>query len=149
MLWCHTCIFLEMKIFSFPQKITSVGSSAFQKKLQRLDQPTLVNFFVFFKKNYNDCINSFSKSKWTGLKWKKICNPKCLDKRGTIILKFCFVFDFHTTWLSIKYRFNVVIWIIIFLVQNSYSGVSIKNIDILPNRQYIANTADSAQEQSS
>ena len=28
-----------------------------------------------------------------------------------------------------------------------YSGVSIKNIDILPNRQYIANTADSAQEQ--
>ena len=29
----------------------------------------------------------------------------------------------------------------------TYSGVSIKNIDILPNRQYIANTADSAQEQ--
>ena len=28
----------------------------------------------------------------------------------------------------------------------SYSDVSIKNIDILPNRQYIANTADSAQE---
>ena len=28
-----------------------------------------------------------------------------------------------------------------------YSGVSIKNIDILPNRQYRANTADSAQEQ--
>ena len=28
-----------------------------------------------------------------------------------------------------------------------YSVVSIKNIDILPNRQYIANTADSAQEQ--
>ena len=27
-----------------------------------------------------------------------------------------------------------------------YSDVSIKNIDILPNRQYIANTADSAQE---
>ena len=27
-----------------------------------------------------------------------------------------------------------------------YSAVSIKNIDILPNRQYIANTADSAQE---
>ena len=27
-----------------------------------------------------------------------------------------------------------------------YSGVSIKNIDILPNRQYIANTADLAQE---
>ena len=28
-----------------------------------------------------------------------------------------------------------------------YSDVSIKNIDILPNRQYIAYTADSAQEQ--
>ena len=28
-----------------------------------------------------------------------------------------------------------------------YSDVSITNIDILPNRQYIANTADSAQEQ--
>jgi hypothetical protein len=28
----------------------------------------------------------------------------------------------------------------------AYSDVSIKNIDILPNRQYIANTADSAQE---
>ena len=27
-----------------------------------------------------------------------------------------------------------------------YSDVSIKNIDILPNRQYIANTADLAQE---
>jgi hypothetical protein len=30
---------------------------------------------------------------------------------------------------------------------HEYSYVSIKNIDILPNRQYIANTADSAQEQ--
>ena len=30
---------------------------------------------------------------------------------------------------------------------NDYSDVSIKNIDILPNRQYIANIADSAQEQ--
>ena len=30
-------------------------------------------------------------------------------KRGTLILKFCFDFDFHTTGLSIKYRFNVVI----------------------------------------
>ena len=30
--------------------------------------------------------------------------------------------------------------------QTIYSVVSIKNIDILPNRQYIANTADSAQE---
>ena len=31
--------------------------------------------------------------------------------------------------------------------QASYSDVSIKNIDILPNWQYIANTTDSAQEQ--
>ena len=31
--------------------------------------------------------------------------------------------------------------------RHGYSVVSIKNIDILPNRQYIANTADSAQEQ--
>ena len=31
--------------------------------------------------------------------------------------------------------------------QDSYSSVSIKNIDILPNRQYITITADSAQEQ--
>ena len=30
---------------------------------------------------------------------------------------------------------------------SAYSDVSIKNIDILPNRQYIANTANSAQEQ--
>ena len=29
----------------------------------------------------------------------------------------------------------------------TYSDVSIKNTDILLNRQYIANTADSAQEQ--
>ena len=29
----------------------------------------------------------------------------------------------------------------------SYSDVSIKNINILPNRQYIANTANLAQEQ--
>ena len=29
----------------------------------------------------------------------------------------------------------------------AYSDVSIKNIDILPNWQYIANTADLAQEQ--
>ena len=32
------------------KKITSVGSSAFQKKLQRLDQPTLVIFFGNEKK---------------------------------------------------------------------------------------------------
>ena len=31
--------------------------------------------------------------------------------------------------------------------ETTYSDVSIKNIDILPNQQYIANTADSAQEQ--
>ena len=59
--------FFEMKIFSHPNKITSVGSSAFQKNLQRLDQPTLVFFFAFLKKIYNDWIKSFSKSKWTGL----------------------------------------------------------------------------------
>ena len=40
------------------KKITSVGSSAFQKKLQRLDQPTLVIFFenekiLISKKKYN------------------------------------------------------------------------------------------------
>ena len=29
----------------------------------------------------------------------------------------------------------------------AYSDVPIMNIDILPNRQYIANTANSAQEQ--
>ena len=36
--------------FSFPNKITIVGSSAFRKNLQRLDQPTLANFFAFFEK---------------------------------------------------------------------------------------------------
>ena len=36
---------------------------------------------------------------------------------------------------------------LIFNLEVPYSDVSIKNIDILPNRQYIANTADSAQEQ--
>ena len=38
--WCFDAIlvfFLEMEIFSFPPKIISVGSSAFQKKLQQLD----------------------------------------------------------------------------------------------------------------
>ena len=34
-----------VNFFKKCQKITSVGSSAFQKKLQRLDQPTLVIFF--------------------------------------------------------------------------------------------------------
>ena len=33
-----------VNFFKKCQKITSVGSSAFQKNLQRLDQPTLVNF---------------------------------------------------------------------------------------------------------
>ena len=32
-------------------------------------------------------------------------------------------------------------------LERRYSDVSIMNIDILPNRRYIANTADSAQEQ--
>ena len=32
---------------------TIVGSSAFRKNLQRLDQPTLVNFFAFFEKITN------------------------------------------------------------------------------------------------
>ena len=63
-------IFLWNKIFSISKKITSVGSSAFQKKLQRLDQPTLVNFLTFFEKNYNDWIKgklSKSRLRWTGL----------------------------------------------------------------------------------
>ena len=46
----HTWFFLEVNIFLFPKKITSVGSSAFQKNLQRLDQPTLVIFFGNEKK---------------------------------------------------------------------------------------------------
>ena len=49
MLWCHTCIFLEMEIFFISKKNTSVGSSAFQKNLQRLDQPTLVIFLEMKK----------------------------------------------------------------------------------------------------
>ena len=64
--WCFDpilTIFLEMKFFSFPKKITSVGSSAFQKNLQRLDQPTLVIFLTFLEKNYDNWI----KYKWTGL----------------------------------------------------------------------------------
>ena len=43
-----------MIFFSFPKKL-SVGSSAFQKILQWLDQPTLV-FFWIFEKNYSDWI---------------------------------------------------------------------------------------------
>ena len=56
MLWSHCKFF---------------GSSAFQKNLQRLDQPTLVFFFCIFEKNYNDWIKSFSKSKWTGLRQRR------------------------------------------------------------------------------
>ena len=41
---------------------------------------------------------------------KMVYEKKSARKKiGTIILKFCFDFDFHTTGLSIKYRFNVVI----------------------------------------
>ena len=56
---------------------------------------------------------------------------------------FCIYFGRKYTYLSIK------VWrIYIFILQTAYkySAVSIKNIDILPNRQYKANTADSAQE---
>ena len=70
--------FFEMKKISFPKKIISVGSRAFQKKLQRLDQPTLVIFLTFFEKNYNNWIKgklSKSKLRWTGLKYIYI--PKC------------------------------------------------------------------------
>ena len=50
-------------------------------------------------------------------------------------------------WLTDSDLSQITIFFIqIFFLQN-YSGVSIKNIDILPNRQYIANIADSAQEQ--
>ena len=55
------------KIF-ISKKITSVGSSAFQKNLQRLDQTD--TFLTFFEKNYNDwikCKLSKSKFRWTGL----------------------------------------------------------------------------------
>ena len=45
----------------------------------------------------------------------------------------------HVSRLVVQSWFLKVIYV--------YSDVSIKNIDILPNRQYIANTADSAQEQ--
>ena len=40
-----------MIFFFISKKNTSVGSSAFQKNLQRLDQPTLIFFFAFLKKN--------------------------------------------------------------------------------------------------
>ena len=43
----------------------------------------------------------------------------------------------YQTQVAKEYNFNCF---------TTYSDVSIKNIDILPNQQYIANTADSAQE---
>ena len=45
------------------KKITSVGSSAFQKNLQRLDQPTLVFFFENKKKLIS------KKNTTMGFKW--------------------------------------------------------------------------------
>ena len=45
------------------KKFTSVGSSAFQKNLQRLDQPTLVNFFG------NEKILISKKNTTMGFKW--------------------------------------------------------------------------------
>ena len=66
--WCSdpTLVFVfKWKFFWISKKITSVGSSTFQKNL-RLDQPTLV-IFLAFEKNYNNWIKSFSKSKRTGL----------------------------------------------------------------------------------
>ena len=66
----HTCIYFWYQNFFISKKITSVGSSAFQKKLQRLDQLTLVIFFAFLKKittTGRRQQKSFSKSKWTGL----------------------------------------------------------------------------------
>ena len=45
------------------KKITSVGSSAFQKN----GSANTCNFFCIFEKNYNDWIKSFYKSNWTGL----------------------------------------------------------------------------------
>jgi hypothetical protein len=59
---------------------------------------------------------------------------------------------FHIFRLFIKGNFDsYVLWTFDKIVQNWivdwYSDVSIKNIDIRPNRQDIANTADSAQEQ--
>ena len=56
------------------KKITSVGSSAFQKNLQRLDQPTLVIFFG------NEKILISKKNTTMGFKW-------CLDPIVVIFLK--------------------------------------------------------------
>jgi hypothetical protein len=49
--WCSdpiVVIFLEMKKNFISKKITSVGSSPFQKNLQRLDQSDTCNFFDIF-----------------------------------------------------------------------------------------------------
>ena len=55
-LFCKKCLCYENhkfrfslpKYFFFQKKITMTGSSAFQKKLQRLDQTNTCNFFVTF-----------------------------------------------------------------------------------------------------
>ena len=57
----------------------------------------------------------------------------------------------HSIFIIVQVDFRAAI-IFVYWRKNdnmyqAYSDVSIKNIDILPNRQYIANTADSAQEQ--
>ena len=49
--WCSdpiVVIFFEMKKNFISKKITSVGSSAFQKNLQQLDQTDTCNFFDIF-----------------------------------------------------------------------------------------------------
>ena len=43
-------LIFENENFFISKKITSVGSSTFQKKLQRMDQPTLIIFLAFLKK---------------------------------------------------------------------------------------------------
>ena len=71
--WCFdpiVVIFFEIKIFSFPKKITSVGWSNRCKFFWNALDPTLVIFLTFFEKNYNDwikCKLSKSQTKWTGL----------------------------------------------------------------------------------
>ena len=58
LVWDLESLHLIQSLYFFSQnvkKITSVGSSAFQKKLQQLDQPildpTLVLFLTSFEKN--------------------------------------------------------------------------------------------------
>jgi hypothetical protein len=41
------------------RKMKSVGSSTLQKNLQRLDQPTLIIFFAFLKKNTTTGLSHF------------------------------------------------------------------------------------------